>query len=72
MTNTQHAIIDFSVPYEIHSTGNRWETSSAVHNGNGHHIGERDYWFSVTALLPRSLGSTLLANQNSTCHENIR
>jgi len=23
LLNTQHAIIDFSVPYEIHSTGNR-------------------------------------------------
>jgi len=44
LLNTQHAIIDFSVPYEIHSTGNRWETSSAVHNVNGQHIGERDYW----------------------------
>jgi hypothetical protein len=41
-------------------------------NVNGQHIGESDYWFSVTARLPWSFKSTLLANQNSTCHENIR
>jgi hypothetical protein len=46
--------------------------SSAMHNVNGQHIGESDYWFSVTARLPWSFKSTLLANQNSTCHENIR
>jgi hypothetical protein len=37
--------------------------SSAVHNVNGQHIGESDYWFSVTARLSRlityNLGSLL-------------
>jgi hypothetical protein len=46
--------------------------SSAVHNVNGQHIGKSDYWFSVTARLPWSFKSTYIANQNSTCHENIR
>jgi hypothetical protein len=41
--------------------------SSVVHNVNGQHIGESDYWFSVTARLPWSFKSTFLANQNSTC-----
>jgi hypothetical protein len=45
---------------------------SVVHSVNGQHIGESDYWFSVAARLPRRFKSTFLANENSTCHENIR
>jgi hypothetical protein len=41
--------------------------SSAVRNVNGQHIGESDYWFSVTARLPE-----VVKVPNSTCHENIR
>ena len=35
--------------------------SSAVHNVNGQHIGESDYWFSVTAQLPWSFRKYLFS-----------